>query len=82
MATPASYTAGLLQTPVVDPKTGMLTPAWQRFFTAMMKGALPGYTVSNLTIDRTYDATATSVAELARVLGSLINDLTAAGYMR
>lgn len=33
------------------------------------------YTVSNLTTDRTYDANASSVAELADVLGSLIADL-------
>ncbi len=33
------------------------------------------YAASNVTIDRTYDADATSTAELADVLGTLIADL-------
>ena len=33
------------------------------------------FTISDLTADRTYDADATSTAELADVLGTLINDL-------
>lgn len=31
--------------------------------------------ITNLTVDRTYDADATTVAELADVLGTLIQDL-------
>ena len=33
------------------------------------------YTIADLTADRTYDADSTSTAELADVLGTLINDL-------
>ena len=33
------------------------------------------FTVTNLTLDRTYDANATSTAELADILGTLITDL-------
>ena len=35
----------------------------------------PAYTVTNLTTDRVFDADATSTAELADVLGTLIDDL-------
>lgn len=40
------------------------------------------YTVSNLTTDRIYDANATTIAELADVLGTLIADLTAIGLLQ
>jgi len=39
----------------------------------------PAYTVTNLTPDRTYDANATTVAELADVLGTLLSDLKTQG---
>ena len=39
------------------------------------------YTVTNLTTDRSYDANATSTAELADVLGTLIADLKAFGLL-
>lgn len=39
------------------------------------------YSVTNLTTDRTYDANATTVAELADVLGTLINDLRNIGLV-
>lgn len=35
----------------------------------------PRYTITNLTTDRTYDANGSSVAELADVLGTFINDV-------
>jgi hypothetical protein len=37
--------------------------------------AAPAYTVTNAATDRSYDADATSLEELADVLGSLIADL-------
>jgi hypothetical protein len=43
--------------------------------------AQPNYTVTNVTTDRTYDANATSTAELADVLGTLIADLTSYGLL-
>ena len=39
------------------------------------------YKVSNVTVDRTYNANATSTAELADVLGTLIQDLRNAGII-
>lgn len=42
---------------------------------------LPAYTVTNLSTDRAYDADATSDAEIADVLGTLITDLKAAGIV-
>lgn len=39
------------------------------------------YTVTNLTIDRSYDANATSTAELADVLGTLLSDLRNMGLI-
>jgi len=39
----------------------------------------PAYTVTNLTADRTYDANATTVEELADVLGTLLSDLKTQG---
>jgi parallel beta-helix repeat protein len=40
------------------------------------------YTASNVSTDRAYDADATSTAELADVLGTLIADLRSAGILR
>jgi len=37
--------------------------------------SLPVYTITNLTTDRTYNANATSVGELADVVGTLIGDI-------
>ena len=39
------------------------------------------YTVTNVTADRTLDADSTSTAELADVLGTLINDLRDRGVL-
>jgi hypothetical protein len=39
------------------------------------------YTPSNVTTDRSYDANATTVDELADVLGTLIADLQATGLL-
>jgi hypothetical protein len=41
--------------------------------------SLSGYTVTNETTDKSYDADVTSVDELADVLGTLINDLSTGG---
>ena len=47
-----------------------------------MKNVASGYTTfSNLTTDRTCDADATTVAELADILGTLIEDLKSAGII-
>lgn len=48
-------------------------------------GTLPGtaetYTATNVTTDRAYDANATTLDELADVLGTLIADLRARGVV-
>lgn len=41
----------------------------------------PAYTETNVTVDRSYDANATTVDELADVLGTLIADLRATGII-
>lgn len=41
----------------------------------LLQSQRPVYTPTNVTIDRTYDADATSTAELADILGTLIADL-------
>jgi hypothetical protein len=40
-----------------------------------------GYTISNVTTDRTYNADSTSLNELADVVGTLINDLKSVGII-
>lgn len=44
--------------------------------------ARPDYTLTNVTVDRTYDADTVLVAELADVVGTLIADLTAIGLLQ
>jgi len=39
------------------------------------------YTISNVTTDRTYNANATTIDEVADVLGTLIADLKSAGVL-
>lgn len=41
-----------------------------------------GFTVTNLTATRTYDADSTSTAELADVLGTVLSDLAKGGAKR
>jgi hypothetical protein len=48
---------------------------------SLIVGATSPYTVSNRTPDRTYDCNATTVDELADVLGSLIVDLQSRGLI-
>jgi hypothetical protein len=53
-----------------------LTPSTVRWKIARLpNSAAPAYTVTNALTDRTFDANATSLDELADVLGSLIADL-------
>ncbi len=49
--------------------------------TIAQDGGLQTYTPTNVVTDRSYDANATSVAELADVLGTLIADFQAAGVL-
>ncbi len=46
-----------------------------------LQGSAETYSVTNLVTDRTYDADATTLAELADVLGTLIADLRARGIV-
>lgn len=48
------------------------------FVSAAVGSSPPVYTVTNATTDRTYDANATTLDEIADVLGTLIADLKAA----
>lgn len=43
--------------------------------------AADGYDATNVTDTRTFDADATTLAEIADVLGTLIEDLKHAGYL-
>jgi phage baseplate assembly protein gpV len=52
------------------------------FFGVAPAARAAAYTVSNLTTDRTYDCNATTVNELADVLGTLIADLTTYGLLQ
>ena len=52
------------------------------FFGTAPVAQTAAYTITNVTPDRAYDANATSVAELADVLGTLIADLTAYGLLQ
>jgi len=52
---------------------------WQRF---LMVGTPADYTVTNAATDRTYDANATTIDELADVLGTVIADLIALGVFQ
>ncbi len=45
------------------------------------EGKSDPYNVTNLSVDREYDADSTSIAELADVLGTLIEDLKTAGIL-
>ncbi len=51
------------------------------FFGATPVVQSPAYSVTNLTTDRSYDADATSVEELADVLGTLLADLSTLGII-
>jgi len=53
---------------------------WKVLFQRMIKQT-SAYTPSNVTTDRTYDANATSIDEIADVLGTLITDLQSAGVI-
>jgi hypothetical protein len=55
------------------------TTAWERVITQV--AAPSAYTPTNVTTDRSYDANATTLDELADVLGSLIGDLQARGMV-
>lgn len=52
------------------------------FFGHAPSSRASAYTITNLTNDRTFDADATSTAELADVLGTLINDLKSYGLLQ
>lgn len=62
---------------VADIQTAINT-LWDQ---AIRGGSTATYTPSNVTTDRTYDADATSTAELADVLGTLIADLQTLGIV-
>ena len=51
-------------------------------FSADKDVTLETYEVSNLTTDRAYNATSTTVAELADIIGTLINDLRKFGFLK
>ena len=40
------------------------------------------YSISNLTTDRTYNANSTTLGEIARILGTLIEDLDKLGFLK
>ena len=40
------------------------------------------YSISNLTTDRTYNATSTTLGEISRILATLIKDLSKLGFLK
>lgn len=85
---PPVLSPGLLNTPLVDPRTGLITREWAQYFmqlrgavASLWHGPLPPYTIANLAIDRALDANATTTKELADLIGTLILDLqSVAGF--
>ena len=53
----------------------------ERIMNLLLETTTAWGTISNVTTDRTYDADATSTAELADVLGTLISDLKTKGVI-
>jgi len=53
--------------------------AWKQ---VILVGTPADYTVSNVSADRTYDANATTLDEIADVLGTLVADLTTLGILQ
>ena len=53
----------------------------ERVINLILAGSASTYTASNVTPDRTFDANATSLDELADVLGTLISDLRTTGQI-
>ena len=51
-------------------------------FNGATPAARPDYTTTNVTTDRSYNANATTIDELADILGTLIADLTAIGLLQ
>lgn len=71
------------ETDIGTDTTRVITPATLANYSGLGGGgggpALTGYTVSNGTTDKTYDADSTSMDELADVLGTVITDLQVGG---
>ena len=53
--------------------------AWKQ---VILVGTPADYTVSNVTTDRTYDANATTIDEIADIVGTLISDLQSIGLLQ
>ena len=51
----------------------------ERVINLLLAGSASTYTTTNVTPDRSFDANATSIDELADVVGTLIADLKVAG---
>jgi hypothetical protein len=63
----------------VMPCTAVVSAAWVSSSAWVATSAT--YTESNVTADRSYDANATTLDEIADVLGTLIADLRAVGVV-
>lgn len=80
LATMGSNTAGLYADDVAG-TVNMFGIAEDGTVTRLTYGTPQTYAESNVTTDRTYDANATSLDEIADVLGTLIGDLRARGIV-
>ena len=58
-----------------------LTRSLRDFQDSITSPVESGYTLTNVTTDRTLDANSTTLAEVADVLGTLIQDLINAGHL-
>jgi hypothetical protein len=88
---PLGFTSGTLLTVPVAGKVEFLTDdyyatittsAVRKRFALIPTTTSPTYTTSNVTEDRTYDANATTIDELADILGTLIADLKATNIIQ
>ena len=68
--------------PVYDPIwMSQLLDRLEQIHLLLAQPAQTGYAMTNVTVTRALDANSTSTAELADVLGTLIDDLKAAGRL-
>lgn len=68
-------------TPLIDPKTGLITQYWQTKIAYLFQLLTPRYDVANLTPTRTMDTTTITLPDLANVVGTILTDLQTKGVI-
>lgn len=64
--------------------TGQVTFTPEEIATTLipMNVVIPSYSISNTSVDRAYDAPTVTLPELANVVGTLVADLRARGWVK